>query len=217
MHVLDARSSIRWLFSIAKCFAHLRTSLFVAVFWEALLHRRNINNLTSSESWSARLTCGWDRGHSFWLVSYRSFIESKWTSRSLVWLVLSKDFRRATLVLFENWMVILRILNCTSSSWSVSWSTSLLGYGWISINSTGELIWNHHDSWAIITEDARSIWVAIDRTSAQIGISWLLNSTFLATQLLVLLMHLHDLHDWLLHFDLFATREFGTRGVVWNP
>lgn len=93
-----------------------------------------------------------------------------------------------------------------------------------SIIATGSsvLVWNHHYSWALITENAAiivQIWIAL---VAQVAVPVLV--LFWAAQLLMLLMHLHDLHDWLLHLDLLADREAAWVSLVsrcclmiWNP
>lgn len=87
---------------------------------------------------------------------------------------------------------------------------------------SGVLVWNHHHSWALITENAAiivHIWIHL---VTQVAVPALV--LFWAAQLLMLLMHLHDLHDWLLHLDLLADGEIASISLmsrrslmIWNP
>lgn len=94
------------------------------------------------------------------------------------------------------------------------WSTIATG--------SSVLVWNHHYSWALITENAAIVVQIRVTLVAQVAVPVLV--LLWAAQLLMLLMHLHDLHDWLLHLDLLADREIAWVSLVsrcclmiWNP
>lgn len=163
------------------------------------------------------MPCCWNRGTCFRLVSQAAVVMPEWTSRGLIWLVLPKDFARTTLVFFKDLMSVLRILNRCSSPRCVSRRAPLMNLAWVTVDTTSQLVRYHHEPRTIITEDARGIWVGIGGTSAEVAVPLLVNSLILLpTQLLMLMVHLHDLHNWLLHLNLLSSRKLASRWVVRN-
>ena len=111
-------------------------------------------------------------------------------------------------------MAVLWILNGSPSSRSVSRCASLLRWAWISINPCSKLIRDHHEPRTVIAEDTRRVRVTISWIGTEIAVPLMVVSLLLPTRLLVLLMHLHNLHDRLLHLYVIASRELAAWRVI---
>lgn len=171
--------------------------------------------MTSTDSRSSCFTCSRNRGSGIRLISNTAFILPEWAPGGLVRLILPKDLARTTFVLCKSRMAVLWILNRSPSSRSVSRCASLLRWAWISINPCSKLIRDHHEPRTVIAKDTRWVRVTISWTGTKIAVPLMVVSLLLPTRLLVLLMHLHNLHDRLLHLYLIASREFAARRVIW--
>jgi len=108
----------------------------------------------------------------------------------LLRLVLSEDLAWTTLVLLEHWRVLCR-LDLGSSSGLLSGGTSLV------LENT--LIGNHHHHCTIIREDNATVVVSLLCSTLAIA--------EVAEPLFLLLVHLHHLHDGILHLNLIPTTE----------
>jgi len=159
--------------------------LLLAVLAQTLLDRRNVDGLVFG--W-----CGGDLGDA---------ILAEGASR-LMTLVLPEHFAWTALILLNHmlWGHTRNLARPTTALISRKSSTvqivELLLAGLWSTEVV-ELIRNHHHPRAILAKNAT--------VSISILMRIALGKLFAPTHLFLLLVHLHYLHDWLLHFDLFSS------------
>ena len=134
---------------------------------------------------------------------------SEWASR-LVALELPVDLAWATLGFGESLVSsLLRVDLARPASALISGEGScilvlLVGvWTWHRGHVVRELIGDHHQSRAIVAEETAVSGLSAHVLRARLWIPAVI--VFLTTHLLLLLVHLHDLHDGLLHLDLFAS------------
>ena len=130
---------------------------------------------------SYQLHSNWCRSSSIWVLV------PVWRSWSLLRLVLPEDFTWTTLVLLEHWRV-LGGLNLRSTSWLISGGAPLI--------LENSLVIDHHHHRTIIWENDATVLVLRWSIVAEITVP-----------LLLLLVHLHHLHDRVLHLNLLTSTE----------
>ena len=114
--------------------------------------------------------------------------------------------RQLAVSLVDSWLLLVK------AAWT--WPTGA--------SDSRVLVRDHHYSWALIAEKTAIVVQIRIAVMAQVAVPVLV--LFWATQLLVLLVHLHDLHYWLLHLDVFADGEIAgvslaarTWLMIWDP
>lgn len=153
---------------------------------------------------------------------------SIWTSGCLVQIrvVLLEHLAWAALILLKCWMtmMLLKLLLATSAllfsvfrttnsaRYLTEWACSVAIWPLLWSTSSSHLIRDHHNPWAFIANDAAivhilEVQVLTWAVATQIAVSllaclWI--PLFWAAELLV---HLHQLHNWLRELDVFASRE----------
>ena len=178
----DVPVFVRWLWIYRP-----NGGLFEAIFAQRLFHWRNV--------------------YRFLLVGSRGLLGavlSEWASR-LIALELPVHLTWTALVFLEGRVSsLLRLDLARPTSALISCILVLLIAVWTwQRGCVVELIGDHHHSRAIVTEEA-----AISRLNTHVlgtGVWIPAVIVFLTTQLLLLLVHLHDLHYGLLHLNLFTS------------
>lgn len=159
--------------------------LFEAVLAQRLLHRRDVDGLL--------------------LVGSRGLLGAVLSEGAprLVALELPVDLARAALIFLDGWMTVLRLDLARPTSALISTVLVLLvAVGAWQRGRVVELVGDHHESGAVFAEEAAVSRFHAHVVRAGVGIPAVI--VFLAAHLLLLLVHLHDLHNRLLHLNLFA-------------
>lgn len=174
-----------------------RTDVPVFVTW-LLIYRANGGLF---ETVFAQRLFNWRNVHSFLLVRSRCLLGTVLSERAsrLVALKLPVDLTWAALVFLEGGA--LDLARPTSALIS-SILVLLIGVWTWQRGRIGELIGDHHQSRAVVTEEAAVSRLKTHALSARVWIPAVI--VFVTTQLLLLLVHLHDLHNGLLHLNLFT-------------